>query len=409
MNDFKLILLTRRFPYFTTESFLESEIPLLAKAFSRIVIYPTETSDYIRNVPNNVRVVGDFSSMFKNKRKRALRTIFSLTFYKTVYFHLRQVKSLSDIKFVFKYVASYLAYLDFFLNLDELEDTDIVYTYWFNEAPLAFSDIKIAKKLRFKIVSRVHRYDLYEGMKSTPSFWVNRQQTLNQTDCIFSISSDGKNYIESKYPFSKCKITVSKLGVYDRGKIAECSKGDNFAIVSVSRVHIMKRVGFILDSIIAFASSIPDTNITWTHFGDGDEIADLKAKARNISPKNLLVDFRGNVPNKIIYDHYTNEPTDLFINLSSSEGIPVSIMEAQSFGIPTIATNVGGSCEIVVPQTGVLLSENPDIGQVVEALNNVLLRKSVNSTQVKEYWKNNFDAGKNYLAFSNAILALVQK
>ena len=32
---------------------------------------------------------------------------------------------------------------------------------------------------------------------------------------------------------------------------------------------------------------------------------------------------------------------DLFVNMSLSEGIPVSIMEAISFGIPIIATNVG--------------------------------------------------------------------
>ena len=35
------------------------------------------------------------------------------------------------------------------------------------------------------------------------------------------------------------------------------------------------------------------------------------------------------------------------MNVSESEGIPVSIMEASSFGIPVIATNVGGVGEIV--------------------------------------------------------------
>ena len=40
-------------------------------------------------------------------------------------------------------------------------------------------------------------------------------------------------------------------------------------------------------------------------------------------------------------------PVDLFLTVSANEGIPVSIMEAQSFGIPVIATDVGGISEIV--------------------------------------------------------------
>ena len=38
-----------------------------------------------------------------------------------------------------------------------------------------------------------------------------------------------------------------------------------------------------------------------------------------------------------------------------SEGIPVSIMEAQSFGTPVIATDTGGVKELVAPGTGFLL------------------------------------------------------
>lgn len=41
--------------------------------------------------------------------------------------------------------------------------------------------------------------------------------------------------------------------------------------------------------------------------------------------------------------------------MSDSEGIPVSIMEAMSFGIPVIARNVGGMSEIVNEENGLLL------------------------------------------------------
>ena len=55
----------------------------------------------------------------------------------------------------------------------------------------------------------------------------------------------------------------------------------------------------------------------------------------------------GAIQNVEVYKYYNEHCADLFINVSSSEGLPVSIMEAISFGIPVIATDVGGTGEIV--------------------------------------------------------------
>lgn len=61
----------------------------------------------------------------------------------------------------------------------------------------------------------------------------------------------------------------------------------------------------------------------------------------------------------------------MFINVSSSEGLPVSIMEACSFGIPIIATNVGGTAEIVqAGVNGILLKEQFE----TEVLKQAILR-----------------------------------
>ena len=40
-------------------------------------------------------------------------------------------------------------------------------------------------------------------------------------------------------------------------------------------------------------------------------------------------------------------PFDLMVNTSSSEGVPVSIMEAAARGIPCLATDVGATDEVV--------------------------------------------------------------
>jgi len=48
--------------------------------------------------------------------------------------------------------------------------------------------------------------------------------------------------------------------------------------------------------------------------------------------------------------------TDVFVNPSYSEGLPTSVMEAASMGVPIIATDVGGTREIIKHnQSGILI------------------------------------------------------
>ena len=72
-----------------------------------------------------------------------------------------------------------------------------------------------------------------------------------------------------------------------------------------------------------------------------------------IYPKNTRIPFYSQI--KSTLGNYLH--IDLFINTSSSEGVPVSIMEALSVGIPIIATDVGGTKEIVTKTTARIASE----------------------------------------------------
>ena len=53
---------------------------------------------------------------------------------------------------------------------------------------------------------------------------------------------------------------------------------------------------------------------------------------------NIKVDLMGNLPHEKVMSFYKDYAVNLFVNVSKSEGLPVSIMEAVSFGIPVRAT-----------------------------------------------------------------------
>lgn len=90
----------------------------------------------------------------------------------------------------------------------------------------------------------------------------------------------------------------------------------------------------------------------------------------------------------------------LFFNVSSMEGLPVSLMESISYGIPAVATNVGGTGEVVVNGiTGTLLPPNPTPEEirdtVVRFMDMPLSERGKLAQNCKRLWSDCFDASKN--------------
>ena len=106
-------------------------------------------------------------------------------------------------------------------------------------------------------------------------------------------------------------------------------------IVSCSYVHPVKRNALIMDTLKGWTSS----HIKWVHMGNGIQLEEMQQRAKEVMKENnnITIDFKGYVSNENVQRYYTEEQVDLFINLSSSEGIPVAIMEAIAYGIPVVA------------------------------------------------------------------------
>jgi glycosyltransferase involved in cell wall biosynthesis len=123
----------------------------------------------------------------------------------------------------------------------------------------------------------------------------------------------------------------------------------------------------------------------------------------------------GHYPNNELLDFYNHNKVDLFINTSSTEGIPVSIMEAQSFGIPVIATDTGAVREIVVEGTGSLLPVNFKTGELAKLIEHYANLTDNESDSIRmnaiNNWETNFNAASNYKDFImkvNSILAFAK-
>jgi glycosyltransferase involved in cell wall biosynthesis len=90
---------------------------------------------------------------------------------------------------------------------------------------------------------------------------------------------------------------------------------------------------------------------------------------------------------------------DIFMMSSNWEGLPIALVEAMSFGLPIIATNVGGIPEILHDSKGGRLFNPRDSGTLAKLLNEM----SVDSAKRNEYGQYNYTFYKRNLTMTKMI------
>ena len=245
-----------------------------------------------------------------------------------------------------------------------------------------------------KTVSRVHGGDLYKDRNF--GFLPFREPVVGSLDRIFPISNQGKTYLTTEYgAHLDDKIIVSRLGVKRSDILDSKCNHDGITIASCSSDDPVKRVHAILKAIGSFSNSV-SRQVTWIHIGI-EENHFIKKYGRLLDCyNNLNCVVEGIVPNERVNDIYRKYHPNLFMNLSSSEGVPVSIMEALSLGIPVIATDVGGTSEIVDGQVGALVSPEIDITVIKKEIETTIQFSSQYAKVAYQRWNDFCNEHSNY-------------
>ena len=222
-----------------------------------------------------------------------------------------------------------------------------LYFYWGKNAAylLPFFRHNPGKK-----VVRFHGGDLYEEQRAKGYIPFREPILRSLTRAVF-ISENGENYLHRRFPNINFVSQVFRLGIPDAGPSSP-SQDNILRIVSCSALIPVKRVNLIVSALMRI-----DFPVYWTHFGDGPERIKLLTALQKL-PDNIKSFFSLNIPNRQLRQFYVDHPVDLYILVSESEGVPVSIMEALSAEIPIMATAVGGIPEIIDASVGRLLSKD---------------------------------------------------
>jgi glycosyltransferase involved in cell wall biosynthesis len=174
----------------------------------------------------------------------------------------------------------------------------------------------------------------------------------------------------------------------------------------------VKRVDRILEGIRTAAVQNPRQRFEWTHIGNGARRLELQKMADESFPPNAKGFLPGYTSKDALMSFYRDNPADVFINASETEGTPVAVMEAVSCGIPVIATSVGGNKEIVGERNGILLNENPSPQVIADSILTLLDHPQATSNMRQEsrkVWLERYNADANYAAFAERLRSIREK
>lgn len=410
-----LILFTSTYPFDggAEQTFLDAEVEHLIQVFDRVILVPKIIKGRCLPLPERVTVEESYAELLQKAKLLPLisRVLRSGLVYRellsrpSLLLHLQAIQRMGR----FMAVASLTSdWVKAWLDKNKGEAKNIFYTYWFDSSSFGIGLTK-QDHPDIRLVSRVHGYDLYEEYYYRPAYWPFRRNALALLDGLFPDSDAGFRYLAQKYPEYLSIYDTRLLGVTKSGFSTSYSQDQVFRIISCSMLVPIKRVELLLEGIIYAACVRPNQKFEWVHMGDGKIRSNLQKYANNQLPSNATAHFAGYSTKSALMNFYHENPVDVFVNVSETEGTPVSIMEAASCSIPVIATFVGGNPEIVSEKNGIVLSSNPTPEEIANALFFFLDNPAMAIKKRKgsyDVWNERYNADVNFRVFAEQLKSI---
>ena len=165
-----------------------------------------------------------------------------------------------------------------------------------------------------------------------------RSFSIKKSDIVVTPSKHLKNFILNLG--FKNKIEIINNGVFIPEENTNIFTNDQINITIVSRLVSHKNI----EKIIRAISDLNDPLIYLNIIGDGPELNQLQKISLESNNKDNII-FHGKL-NRDDINHIFLK-SDIYIQASNYEGLPHSLLEAMSYGIPVLCTPVGECKEIL--------------------------------------------------------------
>ena len=241
--------------------------------------------------------------------------------------------------------------------------------------------------------------------------WLRMTRTM--PDRVICVSEAVRQVVLKREGIDPARVLVVHNGVEPVQELTESKSSarrelgiteDNLVVGMVANFNRpVKGVSYFLDAIPSIVRAVPAARFLILGRGKEQQSLQDKAKALGIESHVVFAGYQNEV------GHYYSI-MDISVLTSLSEGLSITLLESMSYGIPVVATQVGGNPEVVVDgQTGYLVPPRdvPSfVDRVVKLLHNPDLRSKLGQESLRRI-KQKFqmqDTANRYLEVYSGLL-----
>ncbi len=369
----QLVLVTESYPYNRVNEFVDEELPYLTERFGSVVVAPLHRlTGSPTGLPAGVQVDLSLSRLVHRPSPSSWRSV------KMSELHRRGERKASQLRWILRYLRAASIHRAVTAWCENRPEPWVAYTYWLGPATAALANGWPGTI----VVSRAHGYDIYAD-RHRPALIPFQREAASAARMIMSASDAGRDYLRGEWPGTK--VETRRLGIVDLGGLCPASGDSVLRAISASSVDDNKRVPAIARSLMDLASA--GRRVEWLHLGDGPGVGEVRRILDSAPHLPLTADLPGWRPREEVRRILRRGPFDVMLLLSSSEGVPVSLMEARCVGIPCVATDVGGVAEVVHRELDVLVPTTASSTQVVEAIRAAAAKPFAFREQRRQRWR----------------------
>ena len=217
--------------------------------------------------------------------------------------------------------------------------------------------LSMPKKLKRRYIVTLHQPILYDGINFIKKLlypFIIRKLS-NQVDEYIAVSEEIKRSLAQYTSVCCTYITNTVPDIMPKKEIEDITKKDKIQVGIIGRLTFQKNQFCFIDAAKEICKI--RTNVEFFIIGDGE----LKTKLEEYSEKTKMkekIKFVGAVSNPYEW----MRQLDILVFSSDFEGIPLTMLEAMSIGIPIVSTNVGGISQVITNgYNGILVKpRNPE-------------------------------------------------
>lgn len=192
---------------------------------------------------------------------------------------------------------------------------------------------------------------------------------------------------------SACRSELIHLGVDVPLRLASRDMTAGRRVLAIGHLIPLKNHETLVEALAHPLSA----DVTLTIAGSGPLADDLTHLAARLGVKHQL-HLLGHVPHDELLQRILDGEWSLVTLASTTEGIPVSLIESLAVGLPVVASDVGGVSEVVQPAGGVLVADPFDSVSFAAAWSSLDARwTEQDATTARSWISQEFDARRTSL------------